>query len=47
MLIPPSIGSHIVDVNTYTPLGSSIFNNWVAWILGTPAEVNNVKQGLS
>ena len=38
-LVPLSNGVHVIDVETYVPIGSSVYNNWIAWLYGTPAEV--------
>ena len=38
-LVPLSPGQHIVTSPCYTPLSSSIFNQWSTWVFGNPPEV--------
>lgn len=38
ILIPLIPGIYNLEVETYVPLGSSILNNWISWLLGTPPE---------
>ena len=40
-LIPLSPGQHVTTSPCYTPLSSSIFNQWSTWICGNPPEVTN------
>eukprot|EP01041_Mallomonas_annulata_P002148 gene2148-4179_t len=37
-LIPPIAGMHEIDVETYVPMGSSMLNNLISWLMGNPPE---------
>jgi B9 domain-containing protein 1 len=37
-LVPLTPGQHVIDVETYTPLSTSIFNQVFSWIMGNPPE---------
>lgn len=38
-LVPLMPGAHVVDVEMYTPMASSILNNFASWFWGNPPEV--------
>lgn len=42
-LVPLSPGQHIVTSPCYTPLSSSIFNQWSTWVFGNPPEFYDSK----
>ena len=39
VLVPLSAGQHTIDVDMYTPLATSSFNQAVSWLMGNPPEV--------
>jgi len=38
LLIPLTPGQHILDVETYTPMATSVFNQAFSWLMGNPPE---------
>jgi len=38
VLVPLTPGQHVVDLDTYTPVATSIFNQAVSWLMGNPPE---------
>ena len=40
VMIPLTSGDHTLEVTTYVPLASSMFNEWASWIMGNPPEVS-------
>lgn len=39
VMVPLTTGDHMLEVNTYVPLASSLFNEWASWMMGNPPEV--------
>jgi len=37
-LVPLTPGQHVIEVDTYTPVATSTFNQLMAWLLGNPPE---------
>ena len=37
-LVPLAVGQHVIDVDTYAPLATSQFNQWMSWLMGNPPE---------
>lgn len=37
-LVPLTPGQHVLEVDTYTPVATSIFNQIVSWLMGNPPE---------
>jgi B9 domain-containing protein 1 len=42
-LVPLSSGSHIVDCEAYTPVASSVYNEFMSWVMGNPPEFYDSK----
>tara|TARA_B110000090_G_C13346266_1_gene433089 strand:- start:591 stop:908 length:318 start_codon:yes stop_codon:yes gene_type:complete len=37
-LVPLTPGQHIIDVDMYTPMATSYFNQAISWLMGNPPE---------
>jgi B9 domain-containing protein 1 len=37
-LVPLTPGQHIIEVDTYTPMATSFFNQAISWLMGNPPE---------
>jgi len=37
-LVPLTPGQHVIEVDTYTPVATSTFNQLMSWLLGNPPE---------
>ena len=44
-LVPLVSGAHVVDVDMYTPVASSLLNSLAAWFWGNPPEVRSRVSG--
>lgn len=38
VLVPLTPGPHVLDIDMYVPLATSLFNQFVSWIMGNPPE---------
>lgn len=38
-LVPLQPGSHTVEVQMFRPVGNSLLNEWLSWLMGNPPEV--------